>query len=157
MGASYLTQTVHSVLVNTVRIWVRIHDLPWKFLHTAWTIRILSHVGFVNEIENNGSGLPNQPYLQARIVVDVTLPLIHGYYLFLDEEHVVWVYFRYEGVYKFCTECCLVGHYTGRCTLSAYDARRIINRHMREFEESGVTVLQGQNKALLYTNLIRRT
>lgn len=68
---------------------------------------------------------------------------------------MVWVYFRYEGVYKFCKECGCVGHNTSRCPLSAYEAQNMIGARLRELEEHGMTVLQTQEDVPLYTNQIR--
>ena len=63
------------------RIWVRVQDLPWGFFNTEWTIRIPSHFGLVEAIDNENSGLPHQPFLRARLVLDITKPLIPGCFL----------------------------------------------------------------------------
>ena len=62
-----------------------------------------------------------------------------------------WVYFRYEGIFKFCKECGCVGHNRGRCHLSAYDTARLIQRRVGSFERDGMTVLQTQSSIPLYT------
>lgn len=137
------------------RIWVRVRDLPRAYLNTDWSVRILSHVGLIEAIENHGLGLPQQPFLRAKLIVDLSKPLIPGCFLPIEGNRVSWVYFRYEGIFKFCKECGCVGHKTGRCTLSAYDARRLIQRRVQGFENDGMTVLQTQSGIPLYTNLIR--
>lgn len=86
---------------------------------------MLSHVGFVEKLDSHGSGLPLHPYLRARVVADLSQPLILGCFLLLDNNRVSRVYLRYEGIYKFCKECGCVGDNKGRCNLSAYDANRI--------------------------------
>lgn len=43
-----------SINFNMGRIWVRVHDLPWGYLNSEWTARILSHVGLIEAIENHG-------------------------------------------------------------------------------------------------------
>ena len=148
-------QVPSSINFNMARIWVRIQDLPWSYLTTDWTVRLLSHVGLVEEIDWSNQSLPHQPYLRARLVFDVTKPLIPGCFLPLEGNRVVWMYFRYEGVFKSCKECGCVGHNTGRCPLSAYEARRMILRRVQDFEESGMLVLQTQEGFPLYTNFIR--
>ena len=153
--ASSETQIPTSINFDTAQIWVRIHDLPWKFLNTEWTIRILSHVGYVDVIDDNGQGLPHQPYLRAQLIINLSQPLIPGCFLPLDDNCATWVYFRYEGIYKFCKECGYVGHHTGRCNLSAYDAQRIIRRRLHEFEDHGMTILQAPSEIPLYRNMIR--
>lgn len=70
-------------------------------------------------------------------------------------DRVVWIYFRYEGVFKFCKECGCVCHNTGRCPLSAYEAQRIILRRVQEFEDNSMLILQTHEDIPLYTNMIR--
>ena len=144
-----------SINFNMGRLWVRIHDLPWGFLNTDWTVRILSHVGFIESIEHHGHGLPQQPYLRAKLIIDLSQPLIPGCFVPIEGNRLSWVYFRYEGIFKFCKECGCVGHNTGRCQLSAYDAAMLIQRRVRGFEDDGMTVLQTQSGIPLYTNFIR--
>lgn len=43
----------------------------------------------------------------------------------------------------------------GRCNLSTYDAQRLIQRRLREYEKDGMGVLQTNEGFTLYTNLIR--
>lgn len=128
------------------RIWVRVQDLPWAYLNTEWAVRILSHVGLVEAVDSDHQGLPNQSFLHARLVVDLTKPLIPGCFLPLDGDRVAWVYFRYEDIYKFCKECGCVGHNTGRCPLSAYEAQKIILRRVKDFEDSGMIILQSEEE-----------
>lgn len=106
-------QVPASVNFNMARIWVRIQDLPWAYLNSDWTMRILSHVGLVETIDHDKQGLLHQPFLRARIIFDITKPLIPGCFLPLEGDWVAWIYFRYEGIYKFCKECGCVGHNTG--------------------------------------------
>ena len=94
-------QTPSSVNFNMARIWVRIQDLPWAYLNTEWMVRLLSHVGLVDAIDSEGPRIPQQPYLRARLVLDVTKPLIPGCFLPLGDDKVAWIYFRYEGIFKF--------------------------------------------------------
>ena len=149
------TQIPTSINFNMGRIWVRVHDLPWGCLNTDWTVRILSHVGLIEAIENHGVGLPTQPFLRAKIIIDLTQPLIPGCFLPTEGDRVSWVFFRYEGVFRFCKECGCIGHNTGRCNLSAFDATRIIQRRVRELERDGMMVLQTHSGIPLYTNMIR--
>ena len=140
-----------AVNFNMARIWIRIQDLPWGFLNTEWNVRILSHVGLVEAIDDENTGLPHQPFLRARLVIDIIKPLIPGCFLPMHDGKVVWIYFRYEGVFKFCKECGCVGHNTGRCPLSAYEAQRLIQRRIQAFEDSGMLILQTQENLPLYT------
>lgn len=84
---------------------MHISELPWAFLTSDWTIRLLSHVGHVEKVDHYGSGLPLQPYLRALVTIDLTQPLLPGCFLPLEDNCVIWIYFRYEGIFKFCKEC----------------------------------------------------
>lgn len=148
-------QIPSTVNFNMSRVWVRIQDLPWGYLNTEWTVGILSHVGLVEAIDGDNLGLPHQPFLRASLVFNITKPLIPGCFLPLEGNSVVWIYFRYEGVFKFCKECGCIGYNTGRCPLSAYEAQRLISNHVQSLEESRMVVLRSNEGIPLYTNLIR--
>ena len=149
------SQIPSSISFHMASLWVRVHDLPWRFLEADWTLRLLSHVGTVQAVDNYGPGLPLDPYLRARVLVDLSRPLISGCFVPLDGNRVSWVFFRYEGIYQFCKECGCVGHNTGRCNLSAYEAQRIIQRRLRDFEDSGMAVPRTHEGIPLYSNMIR--
>lgn len=91
----------------------------------------------MEEVDNFGPGLPTETYLRARLLVDLSPPLIPGLYLPLGDGQVMWVYFRFEGVFKFCKKCGNVGHYAGSCLLSAYDAHHILHRRFQALEDGG--------------------
>lgn len=103
--ASSDSQVPTSIQFHMAKVWVRVQDLPWKFLESAWTVRLLNHIGYVEAIDNYGSGLPLDPYLRARVVLDLTKPLVPGCFVPLEGNRVAWVYFRYEGIFCFCKEC----------------------------------------------------
>ena len=50
------TQIPTSINFNMGRIWIRVYDMPWGYLNTDWTVRILSHIGLIEAIENHGYG-----------------------------------------------------------------------------------------------------
>lgn len=112
-------------------------------------------MGLIERIHCEEHRLPSKPYLRARLVIDVTKPLIPDCFLPLDEQRVSWVDFRYEGIFKFCKECGCVGHNIGKCPLSSYEAQRLIQRRMSYFENHGMNILHTQDGTPLYTNLIR--
>lgn len=103
-------------------VWrVQIHNLLWRFLDSEWTVRILSHVGFVGIVEDLGPGLPAEAFLRAKLAIDLSRPLIPNYFRSPGDGQVVWVYFRYEGMFKFCKQCgCCVGHHTSQCLLMTF-------------------------------------
>lgn len=61
----FATQIPAELNFNIVNLWVQFHNLPWTFLNEEWTVRILNYVGMVDMVENQGHGLPYEPYLRA--------------------------------------------------------------------------------------------
>ena len=152
---SSTTQIPDTISYHLARPWVRVHDLPWKYLDPYQTLRILIHVGVVDTIENNGPRLPFEPYLRVRLMIDLSRPLIPGCFLPLDAERVIWVYFRYKGVYMFCKKCGRVGPALVATTSPHMMHQRVVHWRIQEFETGGMKILHGLGDIYLYTNLIR--
>lgn len=66
---------------------------------------------FIEEMEEPMADLPTYPEIRAKMMVDLSKPLIPGCFLPLHDSQVIWVYFRYESVFRFCKNCGCVGHY----------------------------------------------
>lgn len=60
-------QIPSSINFNMARIWVRIQELPWDYLNTEWTVRLLSHVGLVDAIDSEGPGLPQHAFFTSQV------------------------------------------------------------------------------------------
>lgn len=55
----HITKLIPTYLnFNIARLWVCVHDLPWGFSDNDWTVRILSHLGYVKRLDHLGPGLP---------------------------------------------------------------------------------------------------
>lgn len=55
----------------------------------------------VEAIDSEGPSLPTQPYLRARLVIDITKPPIPGCFLPLDEHRVFGYIFAMKGYSNF--------------------------------------------------------
>lgn len=77
------------------------------------------------------------------MLIDLSKPLIPGCFLPPFYSQVIWVYFRYEDVLRFCKKCGCAGHYTRACNLSYYEAHRRIRDRVAALEHSGRRVLYG--------------
>lgn len=117
-------------------------------------MQILRHVGSVVQMDFNGNGVPLEVDFRVCMMIDLSQPLIPGCFLALDGGQMVWVYFRYEGVFKFSKKCGCVGHYTSHCRYSAYDAHSWIRRKIASLESNGFRVLSGPMNLPYYSNMI---
>lgn len=93
--------------------------LPFAYILHAWASQASHHVGYIEKIEHAQHDLPSSPEIKARLLVDLSQALIPSCYLPLYGNEVVWVYFRYEGVFKFCKKCETVGY----CTFVLWDVQ----------------------------------
>lgn len=103
-------------------LWVRVCGLPFGFLDQQWVLEALHHVGYVEEIDPQG--FLDEPEFRAKVKLDLSKPIIPGCNIPLRDNQASWVPSRYEGVFKLCKKCGVVGHYTCNCTLSSYYASR---------------------------------
>uniref|UniRef100_A0A803MWP5 CCHC-type domain-containing protein n=1 Tax=Chenopodium quinoa TaxID=63459 RepID=A0A803MWP5_CHEQI len=140
---------------STSRLWVRVYGSPLEFLTEAWARRIFCHLGYLDELELIANGrLPNRSELRARMIIDITQPLILGCYIPIEGDRVIWVYFRYEGVFRFCKRCGRIGHNISNCNLCAEVGARHLSRRLTVVERDGLRVLHGPLGYPYYTNYI---
>ncbi|KNA14740.1 hypothetical protein SOVF_104690 [Spinacia oleracea] len=135
-------------------LWIRVTRLPLGRLDPGWAVQCLQHVGFVEKLNFQGSDLPNEPEYRAKVYFDFSIPLIPGCFVPLGEGQAIWVYFRYEGVFKFCKKCGLMGHYTSKCRTSDYQAYTRITCRLERLGNAGFTTNFRPTHIPLYSNQI---
>lgn len=139
---------------NRIKLWVRVHGMPLSHLDVEWGVKALRHVGIAVRIDGGYQEVPGEPDIRVQLLIDVSKPLIPGCFLPLSSDCVMWVYFRYEGVFKFCKKCGSIGHYTCNCSMTDYDASRFIGSYFDSLEARGLTIMHGAVNQPFHTNLI---
>lgn len=140
---------------DNATLWVRVCGLPLDFLDREWALEALRHVGYVEELDEEDYAYHDEPEYRAKVRLDLSQPLIPGCYIPLGGNQAAWVYFRYEGVFKFCKRCGVVGHFTCNCTLTEYRASRWIKHRLEGLESSGFRILYGPPDLPFYTNMVQ--
>lgn len=139
---------------DTATLWVRVCGLPVDYLDHEWAVEVLRHVGYVDQVHYDDQGFRDEPEFRAKVRVDLSQPLIPGCYIPLGGNQAAWIYFRYEGVFKFCKRCGVVGHFTCNCMLTEYRASRWIKSRFEGLEANGFRILYGPPDLPFYTNMI---
>ncbi|XP_074271522.1 uncharacterized protein LOC141595452 [Silene latifolia] len=132
-----------NLLFHIVLIWVRAKHLPFHLKNTSVAAFQLSHVGDICEEESYPSLLPPCNFVRVKVWLDLSKPLIPGYYLALNEREHQWIAFSYEGIFIFCKTCGQVGHRVSFCPTNKVAGTRSICARMDELAARGLVVLHG--------------
>lgn len=69
-------------------IWVRVVDIPLRWMNDKWENRIAGLIGDVEKIVVDEHGKLGGPYLRARVAIDPTKPLRRGILLKFNKRGV---------------------------------------------------------------------
>ncbi|XP_074265845.1 uncharacterized protein LOC141588296 [Silene latifolia] len=140
-----------NLLFQVVPIWIRVHYLPLQLLNTSVAAFLLSHVGDICEEESYPSLLPPRNFVRVKVWVDLSKPLIPGCYLALNDREHQWIGFSYEGVFRFCRTCGLLGHRVSFCPSGKVHGSRGIQARLNELTARGLQVLHGPPGSSFYS------
>ncbi|XP_074310242.1 uncharacterized protein LOC141646048 [Silene latifolia] len=148
------TSTPDNLLFHIVPLWIRVKHLPFHLMNTSVAAFLLSHVGDIYEEETYPSLLPPRNFVRVKVWIDLSKPLIPGCYLALNDREQQWISFSYEGVFRFCKTCGLVGHRISFCPSSKDAGARAIRARLDDLAARGLVVLHGPPGSPFYTTEI---
>ncbi|XP_042950058.1 uncharacterized protein LOC122282169 [Carya illinoinensis] len=94
---------------NTEWFWVQAHEMPVASMTREIGRELFSGMVKVVEVETDESGCGWGSSLRARVIVDITKPLIRGRFIKVGGVQN-WVPFKYERLPLFCFECGAIIH-----------------------------------------------
>lgn len=86
--------------------------------HHTYGMEIGKWIGEVIEVDVDQDGLGWGLFLQARILVDISKPLVRDT-LIKIEGKPIWIPFKYERLPSFCFYCDIIKHPISRCPKSS--------------------------------------
>ncbi|XP_074352306.1 uncharacterized protein At4g02000-like [Apium graveolens] len=104
------------VSINSLDLWVQIHDLQPGFMSEKVNEEIGNQVGkFVSSCPSNFKGLWRE-YMRIRVTLDINKPLKRRMKIRKSGNEWIWITFKYENVPTFCFICGLMGHSDKFCS-----------------------------------------
>lgn len=116
MSRLKIGQNPRCVSLNTIDLWVQVHDLRVGFMSET----ILKGVGnyivqFVQSCPSTFTGVWRE-YIRIRVTIDLLKPLKRRMKLKLAGHEWYWINFKYENVPSFCFICGIIGHTERFCS-----------------------------------------
>ncbi|XP_019149864.1 PREDICTED: uncharacterized protein LOC109146666 [Ipomoea nil] len=103
------------VSLNTIAIWVQIHDLPSIYASTEFIERIGNYVGVFLKADPNNFGGLWRSFFRIRVRLDVSAPLKRRMKMYQKDGSTQWISFKYERLGTFCFCCGVLGHFEKFC------------------------------------------
>ncbi|XP_062075810.1 uncharacterized protein LOC133779929 [Humulus lupulus] len=96
--------------LNTLDLWVQVHDLPIGSMSHRVLEAIGGYVGVFRESCSKNFQGTWHSFMRIRVSVDLNAPLKRRMKFRKGTEDWVWVNFKYENIPTFCFVCGLIGH-----------------------------------------------
>jgi hypothetical protein len=104
---------------NKLRLWVRIVNPPFGYMHQKWGKAIgssFSSDGCVPVVDCAADGRCWGSYMRVRVEVDVDKPLRRGVTVFSQRRQTTdWFSLQYEDLPHYCFSCGFIGHTSTEC------------------------------------------
>lgn len=104
------------VSLDTIDLWVQVHDMQPGFMSERILQEIGSQVGrYICSCPSNFKGIWRE-YMRIRITIDITKPLRRRMKVRKAGNEWSWITFKYENVPTFCFICGIIGHADKFCS-----------------------------------------
>ncbi|XP_074265918.1 uncharacterized protein LOC141588371 [Silene latifolia] len=130
-----------TVTFPTVRVWVRVYGLPFEYLNMHVANIVAKLFGNDTVIEEFDT-IPDHDFLRMRVTIRLGCPLNPGFFLACCANKLLWIQFKYEELFKYCTRCGRIGHKSGQCIEDIQEVVDSINNSLELAINRGFAVFQ---------------
>lgn len=103
--------TLHEIDFSYSPFWIQIHGVPLEGISKENARKIASKIGEVEVVEDPFVGYKlARGFMRARVCVDITKPLITGFWIPRKGMPNTWAWIYYEKLQDFCYKCGRLGH-----------------------------------------------
>jgi hypothetical protein len=114
-----IDQKPSEMCFNSLKVWARILNLPFSFMHKRWGAAIAGSLGIKGStpcVDCDDTGRCWGSYMRVRVEVDVDKPLMRGVTVFSQRRNLMdWFEVQYEQLPLYCFSCGFVGHSSTEC------------------------------------------
>jgi hypothetical protein len=73
-------------MFDRMAIWIRINDLTFGLMNNKWGWKLAEKVGLVLKVEADSHGRAWEPYLKAKVQIDISKPLLRCLSVFSERK-----------------------------------------------------------------------
>jgi len=105
----------YTMPLDTIELWVQVHNLPFGFMTESMGILLGNHVGNLVKYDHQNNYGNWRRYMRLRVSLPVREPLKKCFDFVLEDGTGIRVNFQYEKPGNFCYVCGLIGHTEVSC------------------------------------------
>lgn len=104
------------MVFEEIRIWVKCHNVPIAFMHSAIIRNIGMKIGRVLEVDAGDDGHCSGRFAHIRVSLNITQPLQQCIWIQTEQgKEEIFIILVYERLPKFCFNCGKLGHVVRYC------------------------------------------